>query len=116
MSEKPLTFNQYEQDLVMKLVFEEYALFKLDKSAFYPVKKTFMRNRTIWISDPKFLEKNKGRRSIINLMEKGVIQRHILGYKICIRAQYLQQIYNLADAGQLELVRQLMGLWVEAKE
>ena len=59
------------------------------------------------------MKKNQNNRTIKGLLSKNVIKPHLVGHKISIKAQYLNQIYTLADSDEWELVKQLAGVWLD---
>lgn len=107
-----LTLNQNELDMVM-LIFNQFALHEFYRDENGKIRKRLMRQRHIWISDKKFFQKNEGKKSIKTLLEKKVIVPHLVGFRIGIKEEYLNQIYNLADNGDWELVKQLSAVWLE---
>lgn len=78
------------------------------------VQALFMRNRRIWISEKKFLEKTNQPKIIKSLIAKNILTVHpILGYQFFIKEAFVEKIYRLADHGDLTLLTQLAGIWIE---
>lgn len=108
-----LVLSNHERSIIMEL-WQTYCLHEYIPDEKGRRKKKLMRQKNIWINDIHFLKKNKHKKSINNLIEQKVIQAHpIMGFTFKIREEYLHKIYNLADAGNWDLLEQLAELWIE---
>ena len=110
-----LKLTEHERKVVADIFFE-YTLHEFYYDEQHRRQKRFMRQRAIWINDEQFLTKNKKKRSIQNLVKKNIIVKHLVGYRLFIRPEYLDQIYDLADTAEPEnrdLILQLASVWVE---
>lgn len=94
-------------------LFLEYAL-KQPHPERGKVQGLFMRNRRIWITERRFLEKTNQLKVIKSLIAKNILSPHpILGYQFFIKEAFVEKIYRFADHGDITLLTQLVGLWVE---
>jgi len=97
-------------------LFLDYSL-KQPQSRSSKFKYLFMRNRRVWIAEKDFLNKYRSKKILKSLLEKKILSPHpILGYQFFIREQYVEKIYRLADHGDISLLTQLVGLWIEPLE
>lgn len=104
-----------EKEVLIDL-FLSYAL-KQPQSHSRKVKRLFMRNRRIWIAEKDFIKRYQPKKVLQDLLAKKVIVAHpIFGYQFFIREAYVEKIYLLADHGDISLLTQLVGLWVEPVE
>ncbi len=107
--------TEHERQAVADIFFE-YTLHEFYLDDRLRKQKRFMRQRAIWINDEQFLAKNKRRKSIQSLVRKNIIVKHLFGYRLFIRPEYLDQLYDLADTAEPEnhdLILQLTSVWVE---
>ncbi|WP_157558504.1 hypothetical protein [Microscilla marina] len=110
-----LKLTEHERKVIADIFFE-YTLHEFYYDEHHQRQKKFMRQRAIWINDEQFLEKNKKKKSIQSLVNKKIIVKHLVGYRLFIRPEYLDQLYDLADTAESEnhdLILQLTSVWVE---
>ncbi len=111
MEATPLTLSAEERSLILDLflVHSPKQEYRDERGRF---RKRFMRNQHIRIFDKKVIRQCQENYSFQSLLEKGVIVPENTWYKFSIQAQYVSQIYNLADNGDLALVEQLATVWL----
>lgn len=110
-----LKLSDHERKAVADIFFE-YTLHEFYLDERLRKQKRFMRQRAIWINDEQFLKKNKSKKSIQSLVRKNIIVKHLFGYRLFIRQEFLDQLYDLADTAEPEnhdLILQLASVWVE---
>lgn len=110
-----IKLTEHERKVVADIFFE-YTLHEFYLDDRNRKQKRFMRQRAIWINDEQFLKKNKSKKSIQSLVRKNIIVKHLFGYRLFIRNEYLEQLYDLADTAEQEnhhLILQLASVWVE---
>lgn len=112
---QPIKLTEHERKVVASIFFE-YTLHEFYFDDHRRKQKRFMRQRAIWINDEQFLKKNKKKKSIQSLIAKNIIVKYLFGYRLFIRPEYLDQLYDLADTAEPEnhdLILQLASVWVE---
>ncbi len=110
-----MNLENNEKEVLIDL-FLTYAL-KQPQTHTRKIKRLFMRNKKIWIAEKDFIKRYKSKKVLQALLEKRIITAHpIFGYQFLIREQYVEKIYLLADHGDIALLTQLVGLWVEPVE
>lgn len=109
-----VSLTNHERRIIMDL-WQTYCLHEYIPNEKGYRKKRLMRQRKIWINDVHFLKRTQHKNAIMHLIERNIIQAHpIMGYTFSIREEYLHKIYNLADAGNWDLLEKLAELWVDA--
>lgn len=111
-SEAPLELNRYERSAIME-VFKTYSLQESRVNSEGKFVKKYMRQRIIWIQSPDFKRQHQHLKTYQSLFKRKIIRPHIVGFQMSLRAEYLEQIYDLADQDYYDLVEQLANLWVE---
>ena len=112
---QPIKLTEHERKVVSEIFFE-YTLHEVYLDDHRRRQKRFMRQRAIWINDEQFLKKNKKKKSIQSLVRKNIIVKHLVGYRLFIRHEYMDQLYDLADTAEEEnhdLIFQMASVWVE---
>lgn len=113
MTDTPfIELNQEEIEWLGKL-FCTYALKEKFREKKGKLIERFMRTRVIGIYDKGFQKKMEKNKTLKSLLDKKIIYPHKVGYKLCIRPEFLHQIYDLADSGHFELIFQMASVWIE---
>ena len=111
-SKTALDLNRYERAAIME-VFKTHTLQESVLNSEARFVKRYMRQRIIWIQSPDFKKAHQHLKTYQRLFKRKIIRPHIVGFQMSLRAEYMEQIYDLADQEYYELIEQLANLWVE---
>ena len=115
MDNQNLELTQREREVLMEL-FEENLLRDNYRDYHGKHQTRIYRSRHLDIKDVRFAKKVKQDPILQSLVEKKVIVKEKIWYRLYIKESYMNAIYNLADQGNWDLVTQLANTWIEVQE